>query len=106
MLQQTQMERGVTCFKKWVARFPDVASVAAAPRREILKYWEGLGYYSRAANLHRAAAVILEEHGGLVPCDYGQLLKLPGIGPYTAAAIASVAGNIDVAAVDGNVLRV
>ncbi|BCL60076.1 A/G-specific adenine glycosylase [Desulfomarina profundi] len=106
MLQQTQMERGVTYFKKWVARFPDVASVAAASRREILKYWEGLGYYSRAANLHRAAAVILEEHGGLVPCDYGQLLKLPGIGPYTAAAIASVAGNIDVAAVDGNVLRV
>ena len=106
MLQQTQMERGVACFNKWVSRFPDVASVAAAPRREILKYWEGLGYYSRAANLHRAAAVILEEYGGLVPCDYGQLLKLPGIGPYTAAAIASVAGNMDVAAVDGNVLRV
>jgi A/G-specific adenine glycosylase len=106
MLQQTQMERGVTYFNRWVARFPDVRSVASASRQEILQYWEGLGYYSRAANLHRAAAVILSEHGGLVPCDYDQLLKLPGIGPYTAAAIASVAGNIDVAAVDGNVLRV
>lgn len=106
MLQQTQMERGVAYFNRWVARFPDVKSVASASRREILKYWEGLGYYSRAANLHRAAAVILSQYGGLVPCDYGRLLKLPGIGPYTAAAIASVAGNVDVAAVDGNVLRV
>lgn len=106
MLQQTQMERGVDYFLRWVARFPDVAAVAEAKEQEILKYWQGLGYYARARNLYRAAKKIQLEHRGEVPCDYEELLALPGIGPYTAAAIASVAGNRNVAVVDANVSRV
>lgn len=106
MLQQTQMDRGVVYFKRWIDRFPSVLAVAEADQQEILKYWEGLGYYARARNLHKAAKVIADEFNGWVPCDYQQLLTLPGIGPYTAAAIASVAGNEDVAVVDANVTRV
>ena len=106
MLQQTQMERGVVYFTRWINRFPDVAAVAAAGQQEILKYWEGLGYYSRARNLHKAAKVIVDDFGGEVMCDYELLLQLPGIGPYTAAAIASIAGNRDIAVVDANVTRV
>ncbi len=105
MLQQTQMERGVAYFLRWVRRFADVQAVAAASEQEILKYWEGLGYYARARNLHRAAREMAAHFGGRVPCDYQTLLSLPGIGPYTAAAIASVAGQQDVAVVDANVLR-
>jgi len=106
MLQQTQMERGVCYFNRWIARFPDVAAVAVAGQQEILKYWEGLGYYSRARNLHRAAKIIVAHFAGVVPCDYNRLIQLPGIGPYTAAAIASVAGNRDIAVIDANVTRV
>jgi len=106
MLQQTQMDRGVAYFNRWIARFPDLQSVAAASEQEILKYWEGLGYYARARNLHRAAKVMAEEQGGQVPCDYGRLLALPGIGPYTAAAIASIACNQDIPVVDANVARI
>ncbi len=106
MLQQTQMARGVTYFTRWVARFPDTTAVADARQQEILKYWEGLGYYSRARNLHKAARIIVDDFAGEVPCDYDQLLQLPGIGSYTAAAIASVAGNRDVAVIDANVTRV
>ena len=106
MLQQTQMERGVDYFIRWIKRFPDVEAVAAAEQQTILKYWEGLGYYSRARNLHKAAKVIVDDFAGEVVCDYDVLLQLPGIGPYTAAAIASVAGNRDVAVIDANVSRV
>lgn len=106
MLQQTQMERGVAYFKRWLHRFPTVEAVAKAPLGEILKAWEGLGYYARARNLHRAAQHIVAEHGGVVPSSYRRLLGLPGIGSYTAAAIASIAGNEDVAVVDANVIRV
>lgn len=106
MLQQTQMERGVAYFLRWIDRFPTVADVAGAGEQEILKYWEGLGYYARARNLQKAAKVLVADFDGVVPCDYVQLLTLPGIGPYTAAAVASVAGNRDVAVVDANVLRV
>lgn len=106
MLQQTQMDRGVVYFQRWIDRFPSVLAVAEADQQEILKYWEGLGYYARARNLHKAAKVIADELNGQVPCDYQKLLTLPGIGPYTAAAIASVAGNQDVAVVDANVTRV
>ncbi len=106
MLQQTQMERGVAYFLRWIGRFPDVRAVAAADQQEILKYWEGLGYYARARNLHKAAKVIVTRFAGEVPCDYQELLALPGIGPYTAAAIASIAGNRDVPVVDANVTRV
>jgi A/G-specific adenine glycosylase len=106
MLQQTQMDRGVTYFLRWIKRFPNVQAVAVAEEQEILKYWEGLGYYARARNLHKAARVIVGEFGGEVPCEYQRLLTLPGIGPYTAAAIASVAGNFDVPVIDANVARV
>lgn len=106
MLQQTQMERGVQYFLRWINRFPTVYEVAEASEQEILKYWEGLGYYARARNLHKTAKQLVMDYAGEVPCDYGKLLKLPGIGPYTAAAIASVAGNIDVAVLDANVIRV
>lgn len=106
MLQQTQMERGVDYFVRWIKRFPDVEAVAAAEQQTILKYWEGLGYYSRARNLHKAAKIIVDDFGGEVVCDYDVLLQLPGIGPYTAAAIASVAGNRDVVVIDANVSRV
>jgi A/G-specific adenine glycosylase len=106
MLQQTQMDRGVTYFLRWIKRFADVRAVAMAEEQEILKYWEGLGYYARARNLHKAAKVIACEYSGIVPCEYQRLLALPGIGPYTAAAIASVAGNYDVPVIDANVARV
>lgn len=106
MLQQTQMERGVAYFNRWIERFPDVAAVAAAEEQEILCLWQGLGYYARARNIHRAAKEIVTRFAGVVPGEYQALLGLPGIGPYTAAAIASIAGNNDVAVVDTNVARV
>ena len=106
MLQQTQMERGVAYFKRWVKRYPDISSVALSSSYEILKYWEGLGYYARARNLHKAARMMQSEYGGRVPRDYAELLKVPGIGPYTASAIASIAYNVDIPVVDANVERV
>ncbi len=106
MLQQTQMERGVAYFKRWIERFPDVSAVAAADEQEILRYWQGLGYYARARNIHRAAKEIVSRFAACVPDGYQDLITLPGIGPYTAAAIASIAGNHDIAVVDTNVCRV
>lgn len=106
MLQQTQMERGVAYFERWMDRFPDIATLAEASEDSVLKAWEGLGYYSRVRNLHRAAHRIQAEHGGRVPTDIADLRGLPGIGPYTAAAIASIAHGQDVPVVDANVERV
>ena len=106
MLQQTQMDRGVIYFQRWLARFPDCAAVAAASETEILKYWEGLGYYARARNLHRTAKILMSKYDGEIPCAIDELLALPGIGPYTAAAISSIACNTDIAVVDANVVRV
>jgi A/G-specific adenine glycosylase len=106
MLQQTQMDRGVIFLVRWLERFPNIRAVAEAPEQEILKYWEGLGYYARARNLHKAARIMVELHRGKVPESYASLLALPGIGPYTAAAIASIAYNQDIAVVDANVERI
>lgn len=106
MLQQTQMERGVTFFNRWINRFPNVDSVATASEEEVLRYWEGLGYYSRARNLHHAAKIIVEEYSSVVPSNHKVLLSLPGIGPYTAAAITSIAANLDIPVIDANVYRV
>lgn len=106
MMQQTQMDRGVRYFLRWMERFPDVAAVAAAPEEDLLKAWEGLGYYRRARNIQAAARVIMERHGGVFPRAHADILALPGVGPYTAGAIASTAYNEEVPCVDGNVERV
>lgn len=105
MLQQTQMERGVAYFRRWMERFPDVGTLAAAPEEDVLHAWEGLGYYNRARNLHKAARQIMAQ-GGVFPATEEAVRALPGIGPYTAAAIASIAFNLPVACVDANVERV
>ncbi|MFW5791631.1 MAG: A/G-specific adenine glycosylase [Desulfohalobiaceae bacterium] len=106
MLQQTQMSRAVACFERWMERFPDPAALAAADQEEVLLLWEGLGYYSRARNLHKAAIVLTREHGKTLPANRESLLRLPGIGPYTAGAICSIAFNQPETAVDANVERV
>lgn len=106
MLQQTQMERGVHYFNRWMERFPEVQAVAEAEEQEVLKYWEGLGYYARARNLQKAAKIMVKEHGCQVPSTYDELLRLPGIGEYTASAISSISYNQDYPVVDANVERV
>ena len=106
MLQQTQVATVIPYFNRFVARFPNVRSLAEALQQDVLRVWEGLGYYSRARNLQRAAQAILSRHEGRIPRSPDELLDLPGIGPYTAAAIASIAFGVPVAVVDGNVLRV
>jgi len=106
MLQQTQMERGVEYFLRWMDRLPGIAAVADADEETVLKLWEGLGYYSRVRNLHRAARIIVREHAGEFPGRLEHIRALPGIGDYTAAAIASIAFRQDVACVDANVERV
>lgn len=106
MLQQTQAQTVVPFFERFVARFPDLLSLAAADEQDVLKLWEGLGYYSRARNLHKAAKIVAAQQHGLLPHDFSELLSLPGIGRYTAGAIAALAFNQACAAIDGNVLRV
>ncbi len=106
MLQQTRVEAVKPYFQRFLEAFPDIPSLAAAEEDRLLKLWEGLGYYSRARNLQKCAKVLTEDYKGQMPADYGALLKLPGIGSYTAGAIASIAFSIPVPAVDGNVLRV
>ena len=106
MLQQTRVEAVRGYYERFLRALPDVASLAAAPEDQYLKLWEGLGYYSRVRNLHKAACVIMEEHGGCMPETAAELRKLPGIGPYTSAAIASIAFGERIPAIDGNLLRV
>ena len=106
MLQQTQVATAVPYFERWMARFPTVAALAAAPLEGVLHCWQGLGYYARARNLHRAAQAVMADHSGRLPVTRDELLRLPGIGPYTAGAVASIAFGEAVPAVDGNVRRV
>ena len=106
ILQQTRVSQGTAYYHKFVERFENVQALAEASEDEVLKLWQGLGYYSRARNLHSAARFIVRELGGRFPSDYEGLLRLKGIGKYTAAAIASIAYREPVPAVDGNVYRV
>lgn len=106
MLQQTQVATVIPYWERWMTAFPDVDSLAAAPEDRVLKLWEGLGYYSRARNLQAAARRILQEHKSAFPNSLESLLSLPGIGPYTAGAIASIAFNQPAPILDGNVVRV
>jgi len=106
ILQQTRVNQGWNYYLQFVERFPDVKSLANAPLQEILHVWQGLGYYSRARNMHTAAQQIMQEHHGIFPHNYLDIKKLKGIGNYTAAAVASIAFQLPYPAVDGNVLRV
>ncbi|MDR2043977.1 MAG: A/G-specific adenine glycosylase [Clostridium sp.] len=106
MLQQTRVEAVKPYFERFMKRLPDIASLSGVEEEVLLKLWEGLGYYNRARNLRQAAIQVMERHGGRLPADYEQLLRLKGIGSYTAGAIASIAFHRPYPAVDGNVLRV
>lgn len=106
MLQQTQVETVRGYYERFLAAYPTVQALAAAPLNDVLKLWEGLGYYSRARNLHRAAQMVVAEHGGRFPASVDDLLKLPGVGRYSAGAIASIAFETRAPVLDGNVIRV
>ena len=106
MLQQTRIEAARGYYERFMAAFPSVEALAAADEETVLKLWEGLGYYSRARNLLKCAKTVVSEYGGTFPADASALRKLPGIGEYTAGAIASIAYGLPEPAVDGNVLRV
>jgi A/G-specific adenine glycosylase len=106
MLQQTRIEAVIPYYERFLNACPTVEALATIDDDKLMKLWEGLGYYSRARNLKRAAIVMMQQHGGNLPADYRALLSLPGIGPYTAGAIASIAFGLPEPAVDGNVLRV
>lgn len=106
ILQQTRVNQGMDYYHRFVSAFPDVQSLAAAPEQDVLKLWQGLGYYSRARNLHHAAKEIVKNHKGIFPKTSAGLKKLKGVGDYTAAAIASICFDEPVAVLDGNVARV
>jgi A/G-specific adenine glycosylase len=106
MLQQTQVATVIPYYQRFLARFPDVAAAAAASLDDVLKHWEGLGYYARARNLHAAARRVVDEYGGEIPRDPDAFRKLPGVGEYIAAAVPSIAFGVPRAVVDGNVKRV
>lgn len=106
ILQQTRIEQGIKYFERFIQRFPNVKSLAETELDEVLKYWEGLGYYSRARNLHAAAKQLMAQYNGIFPKHHAELIKLKGIGPYTSRAIGSFAFGNEVGVLDGNVLRV
>ncbi len=106
MLQQTRVAAVIPYYERFLARFPDVKSLAVAPEEDVLRMWSGLGYYSRARNLQKAAQQIVTKHGGSFPSSTHEVLELPGIGNYTAAAILSIAYEKNLAVLDGNVARV
>ncbi len=106
MLQQTQVATVVGYYERWLERFPTIVALASAEVDDVLRAWEGLGYYSRARNLQKAATRVVEAHGGELPASVEELRRLPGIGPYSAGAIASIAFGADEPAVDGNIIRV
>jgi len=106
MLQQTRVETVIPYYEKWMKLFPNIRAVARASERDVLNAWEGLGYYSRARNFHKAAKIVVEQYHGQLPHDLDELRKLPGIGRYTAGALASILFSLDEPALDGNLKRV
>src|SRR5512142_2328270 len=106
MLQQTRVEAVKPYYRRWMKRFPSVAALARASERDVLKCWEGMGYYARARNLRAAARLVMQIHGGRLPKSLAELRSLPGIGRYTAGAIASIAFGWDEPTLDGNIRRV
>ncbi|OKL41190.1 A/G-specific adenine glycosylase [Pontibacter flavimaris] len=106
ILQQTRVAQGLPYYERFVAAYPTVQDLAAAPQDEVLRLWQGLGYYSRARNMHHTAQLVAEKYGGNFPDKYEELIKLKGVGSYTAAAIAAFAFKEQVAVLDGNVFRV
>jgi A/G-specific adenine glycosylase len=106
MLQQTRVETVIPYYEKWLNELPELADLANADEDRVLSLWEGLGYYSRARNLHKAARQVRDQYNGEIPAETGELQKLPGIGRYTAAALSSIAFQKDAAALDGNIRRV
>ncbi|WP_162053653.1 A/G-specific adenine glycosylase [Pontibacter pamirensis] len=106
ILQQTRVAQGMPYYQKFVEAYPTVQQLAAAPEDEVLRLWQGLGYYSRARNMHHTAKIVMEQYGGQFPDSFAELLKLKGVGNYTAAAIAAFAFKEQVAVLDGNVFRV
>lgn len=106
MLQQTRVDQALPYYTRFMDRFPTVNALAEAEQDEVLRLWEGLGYYSRARNMHRAAQQVVAEHGGVFPADPETFRALPGVGPYTNAAVLSIAFGIPLAVLDGNVIRV
>ncbi len=106
ILQQTRVEQGVSYYEAFVHQYSTVEKLAAASESEILKLWQGLGYYTRARNLHKTAKIVANQFMGRFPSTYKEIIELPGVGPYTAAAISSIVFNEHVAAIDGNVKRV
>lgn len=106
MLQQTQVKTVIPYFERWMKSFPNLEKLARSREETVIKHWEGLGYYSRARNLHRAAKIVVKDYKGRVPDNYGALIQLPGIGRYTAGAILSIAFDQPVPVLDGNVKRV
>lgn len=105
ILQQTRVDQGMAYYQRFINQWPDVFSLAEATEQEVLKLWQGLGYYSRARNLHATAKMIVKQHNGFFPSDFDSISKLKGIGPYTAAAIASIAFGLPYPVIDGNVYR-
>lgn len=105
ILQQTRVDQGLNYYLKFIDKFPAIEDLAHAGEDEILKLWQGLGYYSRARNLHKTAKTVCHQHGGIFPKTYHEILKLKGVGPYTAAAIASIVFDEPKPVVDGNVMR-
>lgn len=106
MLQQTRVEAVIPYFNRWMKELPDLESLANASEEEVLKLWEGLGYYSRLRNIHKTAKIVTEKFGGRLPESFEELRSLPGIGEYTAGSVGSIAFQLPVPCVDGNVLRV
>ena len=106
MLQQTQVATVIDYYRRWLWAFPSFRKLATASLDEVLKCWEGLGYYQRARHMHATARIVSDEHGGRLPRTVDGLRRLPGIGPYSAGAIASIAFGVDAAALDGNIIRV